>query len=244
MQEIGLIGFGNFGKFLCKHLKEHFDITVSDVIDISKSTKELSVKAGSLEEVASKEIVIIAVPVQYFESTIEGIKGFVKPSALILDVSSVKIKPIKIMKKLLPKNVNILGTHPLFGPQSGKDGIKGLKIVLCPVRLKNIDKIKEFLISKFGLEVLIRTPEEHDKEMAYVQGLTHFIGKAINGMDVKEYTQKTVAYGHLFEIKELLKTGSMELFLTIENENPFALKVRKEFVKKLKEIENQIKKKN
>ncbi len=240
MQEIGLIGFGNFGKFLCKHLKDYFDITVFDVTNISKSASELNVKVGQLNEVASKEVVIIAVPVAYFESTIKGIKDFVKPNALIIDVSSVKIKPIEIMKSFLPKNVNILGTHPLFGPQSGKNGIKGLKIVLCPVRLKNIDVIKEFLVSKLGLEVLIRTPKEHDKEMAYVQGLTHFIGKAINGMDIKDFDQKTVAYQHLIEIKELLKTGSAELFLTIENENPFALKVRKEFVKKLNEIEKQI----
>jgi len=241
MKEIGLIGFGNFGKFLCTHLKDHFDITVSDVIDISNSASELGVKAASLEVVASKEIVIIAVPVQYFESTVESIKNLVKPNALVMDVSSVKIKPIKLMKKLLPKNVNILGTHPLFGPQSGKNGIKGLKVVLCPVRLKNIEKIKSFLVTDLGLEVLIRTPKDHDNEMAYVQGLTHFIGKAVSKMDIKDFDQSTVAYHHLFELKELLKTGSMDLFLTIENENSFAKKVRKEFVKELKEIEKQIK---
>ena len=116
--------------------------------------------------------------------------------------------------------------------------------MLCPVRLKNIEKIKNFLVTDLGLEVLIRTPKEHDMEMAYVQGLTHFIGKAINGMDIKDFEQSTVAYHHLFELKELLKTGSMELFLTIENENPFAKKVRKEFVKELKWIEKQIKENN
>ena len=127
MKEIGLIGFGNFGKFLCTHLKDHFDITVSDVIDISNLASELGVKAGSLEVVASKEIVIIAVPVQYFESTIEGIKDLVKPNSLILDVSSVKIKPIKLMKKILPKNVNILGTHPCLVLKVGRMELKDSK---------------------------------------------------------------------------------------------------------------------
>jgi len=236
MQELGLIGYGTFGQFLVKHMKSHFDISVYDKREIIEN-----VKVCSLKEAAEKPLVIIAVPVQYFEELIKELKDYVKPNSLIMDVSSVKVKPVELMKKYLPENVNILGTHPLFGKQSGKDGIKGLKIVLCPVRLDNIEEIKKFLETKLELEVLVRTPEEHDKQMAYVQGLTHFIGKAINDIDIKDFDQKTPSYQFLLDIKEMLKGDSDDLFLTLERENPFAKAARDEFLDKLKQIEEDIK---
>jgi prephenate dehydrogenase len=241
MQQLGLIGFGDFGRFIVKHLKPFFNIVVYDSKDIRTPAHKLGVKTCSLKEAASKPIVIIAVPVHYFQNVIEEIKGFVKPGALIIDVSSVKVKPVSIMKKYLPKNVDILGTHPLFGPQSGRNGIKGLKIFLCPVRSKKLGKIKEFLVSKLGLQVLIKTPEEHDKQMAYVQGLTHFIGRAVNELDIKDFDQKTTAYQHLLDIKEMLKYDSFDLFLTMEKENPYAKEARKKFIAKLNAIEKKIK---
>jgi prephenate dehydrogenase len=239
-QELGLIGFGAFGRFMVKHLKRFFDIHVYDGRNITGPAKKLGVKTAPLKDVASKRIVVIAVPVQCFGSVIGQIKGFVRPESLVLDVSSVKVKPVMLMKKHLPKNVDIIGTHPLFGPQSGKRGIKGLKIVLCPVRIKSIAKMKNFLTSRLGLNVMVKTPEEHDRQMAYVQGMTHFIGKAVNEMDIKDFDQKTAAYQHVLDIKEMLKDDSLDLFLTLEKENPYAKSVRKKFVKRLQQIEKRI----
>jgi len=92
----------------------------------------------------------------------------------------------------------------------------------------------------WGLEVIERTPDEHDKQMAYVQGLTHFIGRAIKEIDIPQSDQTTSAYKHLLAIKEMLGYDSHELFLSIEKDNPYTKEVREKFVKKIKEIDSRI----
>ncbi|MBX9850316.1 MAG: prephenate dehydrogenase, partial [Cytophagaceae bacterium] len=182
----------------------------------------------------------LAIPVQYLEELLLEIKTFVKPKSVIFDLSSVKVKPIDLMLKHLPKDVEIIGTHPLFGPQSGKNGIAGLNIVICPVRTKKNGNLSRFFSEELKLNVLERTPENHDQQMAYVQALTHFIGRSINEMDIPDVEQKTPAYQYLLDIKRNLGRDSMDLFLTIELENPYAKEVRENFIKELTKLNDRL----
>jgi len=76
--------------------------------------------------------------------------------------------------------------------------------------------------------------------MAYVQGLTHFIVMALNNLEIPKCDHTTASFDHLMKLKDILSLDSMDLFLTIERENPFAEKARAEFVKKLKELEDEV----
>lgn len=240
MRTLGIIGFGGFGQFMVKHLQPYISVTVHDLTDLSHVAAEHNVEWGSLQDTASKDIVILAVPVQFLEPLLIDIKSFLKTDALVVDVSSVKVKPIALMLKHLPPSVDILGTHPLFGPQSGKHGVKGLNVVICPVRSKKTRAVIHFLSHVIQLTVLERTPETHDKQMAYVQALTHFIGRSINEMDIPDVEQKTPAYQYLLDIKRNLGGDSMDLFLTIELENPYAKRVREEFMGALKSLNDRL----
>lgn len=232
-REIGFIGFGSFGKFIMPYLSPYFNVSVYDKRDVADDCKQLNVKNESLKVVASKEIVVLAVPVQFLESVIQEISSLVQPNALIVDVSSVKVKPMLLMEKYFPKTTQLVGTHPLFGPQSGKNGIAGLNFVLCPVRTNRTEIIRKFFSHILKLNVLERSPDVHDKQMAYVQALTHFVGRAVNNMDIPDVEQKTPAYQYLLDIKRNLGQDSMDLFLTIENENPYAKDVRNQFLTEL-----------
>lgn len=236
MKELGLIGLGSFGQFMVPHLKPFFKICAFNRSDRSADAKRLGIDYESLEVVASKSVVILSVPVQFLEEMLIKIKDIVQPGAMIIDVSSVKVKPVELMIKHLPKNVEILATHPLFGPQSGKNGIEGLNMVLSPIRTKRGRSTEKFLSQTLKLNVLERTPEVHDKQMAYVQALTHFVGRAVNEMDIPDVEQKTNAYQYLLDIKRTLGQDSMDLFLTIENENPFAKEVRDQFIEELNKL--------
>ncbi len=86
-------------------------------------------------------VVIFSVPFTELESVCKKLHSFVSPHALIVDVTSVKQKPITILKKYFP-NHEILGTHQILRPQLGKNDIAGLPIVLCNVSL-NKPKSKE-----------------------------------------------------------------------------------------------------
>jgi hypothetical protein len=57
---------------------------------------------------------------------------------LIVDVLSVKDYPRQIMLDLLPKGCDILCTHPMFGPDSGKNGWHGLNFVYEMTRIDGV----------------------------------------------------------------------------------------------------------
>lgn len=244
MKHLGIVGLGNFSKFFIPHLRNHFEsITVFDTKEsFSNDAENLNLIAGSLEDVLAKELIILAIPVQYLEDFLITSGKLINPNAVVLDVSSVKMKPMALMEKYLPNTCEIVGTHPLFGPQSGKNGIKGLNFVICPHRQK-IDTLKylyKIFENKLELRVLERTVEEHDKQMAYVQGITHFIGRALNRMDIPDVEQKTPAYQYLLDIKRNLGGDSWDLFLTIENENSCAKDIRDEFLHELMKLNREL----
>ena len=243
VKKIGVYGYGAFGKLMAKVLSNFFEVnTYSRSLKIGG--KDKYAKFVSQEELAKSDLIVFSVPVQFLESAIKEFKKDTKvpQSTYILDVSSVKEYPMKIMKKYFPKNPR-LGTHPIFGPQSyQKYGLKGSKIVLCQDNLpqKDYRAIKKFLEETLGLVVIEKSAKEHDKEMALVQGITHFIGRALAIMDIEDYSTGTFSYKHLIELKDLLKDDSWELFETIQNFNRYTVKERGRLLKVLKQLNDNL----
>jgi len=64
--------------------------------------------------------------------------GSVIRGPLIVDVLSVKEHARQIMLDLLPAECDILCTHPMFGPDSGKDGWTGLTFVYEKTRINQV----------------------------------------------------------------------------------------------------------
>lgn len=225
---------------MSRHLATHFKVTVFDSVTCECEAKEIGVEWKPFEDAANKEIVIFAVPLKSLEDVLKRAAPFLRPDALCIDVCSVKLKPIELMLETLPSSVEIIGTHPLFGPQSGKESIEGLKIAFCPVRTTKAEEVKNFLADKLKLSVLEKTPEEHDKEMAHVQALTHFVARALFELRVEDSELATVSYEELMKAASLLADDSWELFQTIQQGNPFAKDKRKAFIEKLLELEKRV----
>lgn len=242
MTEIGIVGFGQFGQFMALHLAPFFNVTVCDNANLQTEAEKIGVHRSNFETVASKKIVIFAVPLKNFEDVLKRAVPFLQPDAICLDVCSVKIKPLELMREILPETVEIIGTHPLFGPQSGREGIENLRIAFCPVRTEHEPEIRDFLSNQLKLKVLEKSPEEHDREMAHVQALTHFVARALDELHVAESELATVSYEELMKAARLVSEDSWELFQTIQQGNPFAETKRKSFIEKLIELENRLSK--
>jgi prephenate dehydrogenase len=240
--EIGIIGFGQLGQFMAKHLKPFFSISIFDVADRIKESEQIGVRVESLEKVSAKDIVILAVPINKFEELLNKVKNFLKPGALLLDVCSVKVVPASLMSKIKREDIGIIAMHPLFGPQSGANGIKGLKIVLCPIRIskEKRNSVKQFLEDKLGLKVIITTPEKHDGQMAIAACLSHFIGRALINLDITEQEISEPSFNKLLELKKMLEKDSFELFRDIQQNNPFAKEIREKLCKELGKINSFI----
>lgn len=240
--QIGIIGFGNFGKLMAKHLVESgFDILVNDVIDKTAECKEIGARFSSIEDTCKSRVIILAVPMESLEKMLENIKSKVSKDTLVLDVCSLKMFACESMKRILSTDVEIIGTHPLFGPQSAPKCINGMKIALVNVsaREETFLKVKEFC-EGLGLKVIVTTAEEHDKQMAVSQALTHFIGQTAKAMNLERVELSTKTFDDLMKIIDIIKNDTPALFNNMQTMNPFAKKSREEFVKEAEKLNSQL----
>ena len=188
-----------------------------------------------------KEIVILEVTISEIESTLKNIKNLLKKNSIVIDVCSVKEYLVKLMKNILPKNVQILATHPMFGPDTASDSLEGGKIVLCKVRIsdKIYSQIKRFLESK-QLNVIETTPAQHDMEIAKSLVLTHFIGRALMDMGAPALEVDTRGYRDLIRILDTVKNDSWQLFEDMSKFNKYSSEVRKNLIKSLNNVEKRL----
>jgi prephenate dehydrogenase len=145
------------------------------------------------------------------------------------------------MKRMLPKDIEILGTHPLFGPDSASSTLKGKKIVVCGVRIedKKYNKIKSYL-EKLGLIVIETTPQKHDEESAKSLVLTHFIGRSLLRFGAKKMDVDTEGYNRLMSILETVSKDSWQLFVDMNRHNRFAKKMRTQFIQAMKQTDKDV----
>jgi prephenate dehydrogenase len=236
MKTLGIVGLGNFGRLVARRLSPHFEVIGYDASDVRRLAAEAGVKPGTLADAAACGIVVLAVPVDRMESVLRDMKPYVRPGTLVLDVASVKEKPVRIMTEILPPEVEIIGTHPLFGPGSAGSESCNETIVLCPVRTDRLASVRYFLEDTLGLSVVIDEPRAHDRHMANVQALSHFIAKAIGAMKIQSPPYTTCSFDRLASMVSMVNDGSAGLFDTIENENAFAFGAREALLAELARI--------
>lgn len=240
MKSLGIIGFGQFGQLAAAQLAGRFAIGAHDAHKAEADITAAGCAPLSLEQAAASDIVMIAVPVQVMESVIGSIAPLVRPGATIIDVASVKMLPSRWLAQHMPERVHIVATHPLFGPQStALGGLAGRQLVICPIRGQQHLKVAA-LGEELGLRVRITSAEEHDREMAYVQALTHLIGRSLAAMDIPDERLKTQTYQHLLDMTGLIGKDSFELFTAIQTMNPFAQEVVEEFVARAQGLLEQV----
>lgn len=227
---LGIIGFGAFGRLMATHLDRHFRVLAYDPAPPAQHPAGMDgVTRVDLPTAARASIVVLATPVGAMASVIDAINPHLQPGALVLDVGSVKTVPADLMRRGLPEHVAIVATHPLFGPESARDGLAGLKIALCPIRGGSTRRIAAFLRQAFGLEVIVTTPEAHDREAAMVQGLTHLIAKVLVRMEPLPSRMTTRSFDLLLQAIGMVRHDAPEVFQAIESANPYSRAVRKRF---------------
>lgn len=230
MKKISIIGFGRFGKTLYRLLKDDFEITIFTRSSISDEDKQLlapSTKiATTLEEVYSSETIFYAVPIVFFEEVIKTHLSFIQSHHVLIDVLSVKVFPKKILKTYLPHN-QVLLTHPMFGPDSSKNGFDGLPIILDKFQTKDENYLFwKSVFEKQHLKIIEMSAEEHDRLAAKSQGLTHFIGRLLERVNFQPTPIDSLGSKKLYEVKEQTCNDTWELFIGLQTYNPYTKEMR------------------
>lgn len=231
MRTLGLVGLGAFGTLMVRHLSPYFRIKAWDIEPgaRARAARRYALDVVSLEEAAAQPYVVLAAPVQSLEAAALSVAPHLRPGACVLDVCSVKEGPAETLRRALPDHVDIVATHPLFGPQSTADGVAGKEIVLCPVRGARWRRVALFLERALRLSVSITTPEQHDRDVAAVQGLTHLIAKVITRMGDMPARHHTDSFALLMEATRLVEGDSDALFRAIQQLNPYAPELTQRF---------------
>ena len=215
---------------MAQHLRQHVRVCAYDpALPAGFPVETCGVMLASLPTAAGCAVVILAVPVSRLEEAVRAISPHLRPGSLVLDVGSVKTIPAEIMLRGLPEHVEIVATHPLFGPQSARDGIKGLKIAICPLRGRRGFRVAAFLRKTLGLDVIMTTPDAHDREAAVVQGLTHLIAKVLVQMEPLPTRMTTRSFDLLMQGVGMVRHDAPEVFQAIERSNPYSHGVRRRF---------------
>jgi prephenate dehydrogenase len=249
--DFGVIGYGRFGTLAARHLAEAGAVIAWDQawegllqsIGPDEPPAPLRpvppVRSGSLAEVCRARVVIFCVPIRALRTALVLARDHFRPGTLVADTCSVKILPCRWMEELLPDSVQILGTHPLFGPDSAQEGLKGHKIAITRPRLSRPDRVREFL-QGLGLTVYEVTPEEHDRSMADTQSLVHWLGRALARIEAKPRDLDTMGYRRLLEILHHVNRDSWELYVDLQVYNPFAALARENLLTALRSLDQEL----
>lgn len=239
---IGVIGFGRFGRLTVENLARDFDVQVY-TRDTSKKAAVVAVGATlvSLDQACHQKIVIVSVPISGMEATLAQIAPLLRTDALVIDVCSVKVQPVQWMKELLPSGVEILATHPMFGPDSAAHVLQGRKIVLCAERISETayGKIKSYLVSK-GLTVIETTPEAHDRQISVSLALTHFIGRSLAEFGATPLDVDTEGYQRLLHVLGVVENDTWQLFEDMNTYNSYAAESRSAFMAAVQRIHQRL----
>jgi prephenate dehydrogenase len=239
----GVVGYGAFGQLMARLLSEHSKVSVYSRRTIAGIEFSNNINAGTLADIAKCDVILLCNELHALEENATALAKLVKPSTIVMDVCSVKVIPAQILKSTLSGHCKVLATHPLFGPQSAPIGKNhGKKIVWHEISGGPFDELEAFFTNKLGLGIIKMSPEEHDKQMAWVHCLTFFVGRGLMELNPPESKLSTNYYEHLLSVVELEKQHSYELFRTIQVGNMYSSQIRKELIQRLTEIDQNLQK--
>jgi prephenate dehydrogenase len=160
----------------------------------------------------------------------------------VLDVASVKVKPVEIFGRRLADRVPWAATHPLFGPASLARRERPLRVVVCPNdRHPAAVDAATRLFARLGCEVRLQHAESHDREMARTHALGFLIAKAFIDLGIgSEPASVPPSFRGIAATIESVREDAGHLFTAILNDNPFAAGARRDFLDTLARLDAQL----
>ncbi|TEU13536.1 MAG: prephenate dehydrogenase/arogenate dehydrogenase family protein [Hadesarchaea archaeon] len=231
--KVAIIGTGAMGRWLVDFAKQNLgEVVLADAIaaKAERVATEFGVNFRSVPEAAAEaELVLVAVPISKTPDVIKSLAGQVQRGTLLADVSSVKSDVIEAMQTIEAK-VELVSLHPLFGP--GATSVKGKDFVVIPVKPgKRYAALKNRLL-ELGARVTEMGAEDHDRLMAIIQCMTHFVLltylNALKSMKELKRAEKfrTPMFATLLDLAKTVFAGNLELYGELQVHNKYARVVR------------------
>jgi prephenate dehydrogenase len=218
--KVGIVGgTGRMGRFFA-------DVFEREGCEVAVAGRRTSRSARHLA--SECDIIMVSVPIRKTIQVIREIAPLLNEGQLFCDLTSLKTAPVNAM---LESAADVIGLHPMFGPTV--TGLRGQTIIATPARCTD-ESLSSFLsiFEREGGRITITTPEEHDRMMAIVQGLTHFVTLSVAetmrraGVDPRDTTPFTSpVYQIELGLVGRLLAQDQSLYADILQLNPFVLEI-------------------
>ncbi len=218
-QRVLIVGStGRMGIFFLHRLKAA-NISVTG-IDIPYETSDMT------KACAAADIVLLCVPAKVLEDVVRSLQAYIPPTAILADITSVKVQPMEQMHKLWQGP--IVGTHPLFGPGSHK----GLPMPVAIVGGENSTEQHicslEHIFTAIGCNTFRCSAQQHDKAMAAIQNLNfitslaYFAALAPLSEDEDILPFLTPSFRRRQDAARRMLTEDAQLFTGLFEANPYS----------------------
>ncbi|MCR5108865.1 MAG: prephenate dehydrogenase [Lachnospiraceae bacterium] len=252
--KILIVGLGLMGGSYADALTD-FGFEVG-AISRKQSTIDTAIERGLIKHgfvevtkdyVSQFDIIVFALYPHIFMEWIERYQGYIKPGALLTDVTGVKRSVVYKVQDMLRDDIEFIGAHPMAGKETS--GIEaadrrifiGANYLVTPTDKNTPDAVetcKELgkLLGCGTIRVL--DPEEHDEMIGFLSQLTHCIAVSLmtckDSKDLVDYTGDS--FRDLTRIAKINDEMWSELFLLNKDELLKQMDLFLERFNKLKEF--------
>lgn len=213
-------GTGRMGTWLKQFLENQ-----KMVVSVSGS------RGGAEAEIGMANIVFICVPISKAATVIKQTTSLVRKTCLLVDMSSTQTTSAESLRKT---KLSAASMHLLFGPNI--ESLQGQKIVFSTIKPSPLINKLKLIFEKSGAIVLEMSAGEHDRQMACVQNLTHFINIALSEVLIDEEVDlcgriSTPVFLSQLTVLNRVILQEPALLTEIQLGNKQAIKVLKRFIK-------------
>ena len=192
IRKVGIIGLGlmgaSFGRVLVREGYEVFGKDKSEAVMKKALLAKAYVEPLSPERAGSLDLLVAAIFPRDFEGAVKEYLPYLKAGAVVMDFCGNKRIVAEAMRRLAVerKDLVFVGGHPMAGREyagvehSSVRLFEGASMILVPVteNLFALAELKKFYLSLGFGEVVVTTPEKHDKMISYTSQLCHVVSNA------------------------------------------------------------------
>jgi len=190
--KILVVGLGLIGGSLCKALKKYTYHTVAGC-DINRDIENAALRDVALDEVfdgnyEGYDLIVISLFPEGTESFFAENASKIGKNTLITDVCGIKGDFSQRMKKIAERNgLRYVGIHPMAGKEFGgyynstADLFVKANFIIAPFvdsQQSDIDLLNGLAKEVGAGKIVITSPENHDKMIAYTSQLAHIVSSA------------------------------------------------------------------
>lgn len=193
--KVTIVGVGLVGGSLAMVIKEQR--LASHIVGVGRGIQNLkdAAKRGIVDDyttdlvegVKGSNLVVLATPVCSIPGIIKEISQHLNKGTIITDVGSVKQGIVQVIENSMPDDLLFVAGHPIAGTEnSGAKAalptlFREMRCVLTPTKKTDphaLEKIKH-LWEQAGSNVIIMSPEDHDRILAAVSHLPHIVAYSL-----------------------------------------------------------------